>query len=341
MIFLILGSIIVLLTMRDVFQVVLVPRRTSHTMSQPLVRKLLWPAYRFVFSKVPSSVWRAEILGVFAPLVLVFLLAIWVSFLSFGFGLILMAFARETSPPIESFPTAMYVAGSQVLTIGSDYAGKTTVVRFLMMTAAFCGLIITASVLSLVFTLIGSIQRREVMVSVTSSVAGSPPSGIAILERYAVHDESESLYDFYHDWHMWCADVVGTHRAYPILLFFRSADRTSWFTAIGAALDSAALLLSTCPDGACLAAKVMFESARALINELCTHWKLDSSGTPEVSVEEVNMIYERLQKAGYTTPSEAKDTFIRLRQQYIGAHRAICDYIAVPQTPLLTDRQHD
>src|SRR5262249_25415901 len=144
-----------------------------------LVRNILWPPYRWLASKIGAPVWKAEFLGMFAPFVLIMILTMWILLLVSGFGLILFALSKDVAPPIESFSSALYVAGSNVLTIGGDYVGKTQTVRFVILASAFSGVIITASVVSLLFTLIGSIQRREVLVSITGNIAGSPPSGIA------------------------------------------------------------------------------------------------------------------------------------------------------------------
>jgi hypothetical protein len=345
MIYLILGSLVLILTFREVFHAVLVPRGELHTaqMAHPLVRIFLWPPYRYMACKFTSPTWQAEIFGLFAPLVIVFMLSFWVVLLIVGFGLILLAYPDQTAPPIGSLSTALYIAGSSVLTIGcSDYVGKTTGVRYLMLASAFGGLIITASVISLLFSLIGSVQRREGLVSVMSDIAGSPPSGIAILETYAQHKAHKALDDLYHNWHLWCADVSLSHQAYPILPYFRSTDAfTSWLTALGAALDSAALFLSTNPKENCLSAKLMLHSAVSLMNEFTTVWKLDPSKDSSVSDEELEKIYLRLQKAGYLTSNDqdAERTFLQLRQQYNFAHRALCDYLAVPQTPFSTEHQ--
>jgi len=342
MILFFLGFVILFVTLREVFLTVLVPRGKfrAFRITPFVVHKCLWPAYRCMASKVPSPVWKGEILALFGPMLFVLFLLIWVALLALGFGLMLLAVAKEIVPPIDSLLSALYVAGSSVLTVGAgEYVGKTTTVRLLLMVAEFNGLIITASVISLLFTVMGSIQRREVLVAVLSDIAGSPPSGITILETYSDNGQYEALGDFYHEWHVWCADILETHRAFPILAFFRSTEAvTSWLTALGAVLDSAALLLSTGQDRACLSAKLMFKSGKILINELTTGWNLGSSNSSEVGGEEIDELYQRLEKAGYCAASdrEAQDRFLKLRRQYVSNQRALCDYIAVPQTPLST-----
>lgn len=342
MILLILGAIILILVLRDVFETVVVPRETTTAFRiAPLVaRNIAWPPYRQAASSIKSPLWRHEVLGMYGPLLIMMLLAIWICILIFGFGLIALSLAKEYSPHLESLNSALYVAGCSVLTLGcSEYAMKTTGIRLLTLVAAFNGMLITASVVSLLFTLMGALQRRELLVSVTSNIAGTPPSGITILETHSLLNGQQSLSSFYDTWHIWCADVMETHRAYPMLLFFRSTDAfTSWLTALGAALDSAALILSSDPDGDIFAVKLMYKSGNTLVNELAARWRLSGPTPPELDEHEFQELYRRLQEAGYcSSPEEvARSAFQELRGDYLASHQALCNYFSVPQTPLLT-----
>jgi hypothetical protein len=338
-----LGIAVLVLVLRDVFQTILVPRgkATNLRIGTALVRNILWPPYRWLAGKISAPIWKAEFLGMFAPFVLVILLMVWIALLDLGFGLILFALAKGMVPPIDSFASALYIAGANVLTLGGDYVGKTTTVRFIMLAAALTGVIITASVVSLLFTLIGAVERREVLVSITGNIAGSPPSGIALLETYAFLNGRESLGGFYNDWQSWCADVLESHRAYPLLPYFYSTDAfTSWLTSLGAILDSIALLISTGTDCDLFAAKLTYQLGTRLVNELAENWNLGRSSLVEISDEEFHTLYLRLKEAKYTVSTEAmtKQEFVRLRHNYASAHQAICAYISVPQTPLVTER---
>jgi hypothetical protein len=344
MLFIWLGIAILALVLRDVFQTVLVPRgKAVHfTIASILVRNILWPPYRWLANKIGAPVWKAEFLGMFAPSVLIMLLTMWILFLVLGFGLILFALSKDVAPPIESFSSALYVAGSNVLTIGGDYVGKTQTVRFVILASAFSGMIITASVVSLLFTLIGSLQRREVLVSITGNIAGSPPSGIAILETYNSLKGRQSLSGFYDDWQGWCADVLDSHRAYPLLPYFYSTDPlTAWLTSLGAVLDSIALLVCVAPDADLFSAKLTYRLGTKVVKELAENWNLYNAAGADVSQEDFDSLYLRLKEANYVVTSDimAKQEFVKMRQDYAALHQAICAYISVPQTPLLTERR--
>jgi hypothetical protein len=335
---LILGCIILIATFREVFQAVLVPRGKMRTvrMLPSIVRHALWPIYRRIALIYRSPFWHAEILGLFAPLVSIFMLISWVSVIVIGFGLIILALGNEFQPPVHSLGTAMYVAGSNVLTIGcSDYIGKTDGVRFIMLAAALSGMIITASVISLLFTLINSIQRREVLVAITSSIAGSPPSGIAILESFG--SNYNSLSNFFDRWQVWCADVIETHSAYLLLPYFYSTDPfTSWITALGSILDAAALVMSSDLSSDVFSAKHTFDLGCKLVDQIRENFRLIPHES-EISSEELDLLFERFRVLLPTleTNSQTKQQFLKLRKRYAPAQQAICLHISAPCTPLM------
>ncbi len=343
MIFLLSGMILLLLVLRDVFQTVIVPRGTvtSFHIATPLVRSVIWPPFRYVTSKVESPIWKAELLGWFGPFVVMLLLTVWMSLLILAFSLISYSVATEYSPALDSFPSAIYVAGSSVLTLGlSDFSSTSIKVRILILASAFIGMVLTASVVSLLFTLIASLQRREVLASLTSNVAGTPPAGIAILETYESPSGRKSLDGFYDDWHCWCADISETHKAYPILVYFRSTDPySSWLTALGAVLDSTALLLSVNPQTDCVQATLAYRFGCRVVDDLIEHWNLRFEHAADSSGDEFSGLYKRLNSTAYCSVDEttAEANFNQLRQEYAGKHQALCKYLLLPPAPLFDE----
>ena len=62
---------------------------------------------------------------------------------------------------------------------------------------------------------------------------------------------SNTLPEFYSQWERWAADVTESHVTYSPLAWFRSpSHEASWVTALLSVLDSAALYLALCPEGA-------------------------------------------------------------------------------------------
>lgn len=338
-----LGLIIILLVLRDVLHSA-VPRSmsTNLCLGPFVVRRILWPPFLSIASMIPSSTWKGEVLGLFAPFSLLALVVIWICLIVAGFGFMVLALASDYSPPVNSLFSAFYVSASAVFTLGSttEFVEKTDSVRFLAISGALTGLILTASLVSLMFGLISAIRSREVIVSIVSNVGGAPPSGINILETYFEMQGCEYLPAFFDDCHHWCADVTETHRAFPILPYFRSNDPfTSWVTALGAVLDSATLAISVDPSKSThFSARSTHQIGCKLVNELASLFKLELNEPEEISDEEFHALYLRLQSAGYASNSEdaAIINFRLLRSGYAAALKAISRYLAVPITPITT-----
>jgi len=301
-----------------------------------LVQDLLWPPFSFIARKISCPVLKAEILSLFAPLTLLVLLVCWILLVVFGFGLITLGLGGDYLPHVKSAHDACYISANAVLTIGpvSEFIPNTGLVKVLMLFGALVGMILIGSILSLIFGLAAALQPRETMVSVISNLGGTPPSGIAILEQYCGND-GQYLHSFFDECHRWCADVLGTHRAFPILPFFRSNDpHTSWLTALGAVLDAIALLISVAPDKTSVSARMTYKLGSKLLREFVAIFKLTPGAADPIGDNEFQRLYRQLESAGYCSSDEeeAKEKFRLLRLEYAGPYKALCEYLVVPTT---------
>ena len=107
------GVILAALTLRDVFQTVIVPGE-SHSSLQVARRliHLLLPAWKLARGK------RRGLSGSFAPSILVLSFVIWMAFLMLGFALMAWAVRDRFQPALESYWEAVYVAGCSLVTVG-------------------------------------------------------------------------------------------------------------------------------------------------------------------------------------------------------------------------------
>src|SRR5436190_235282 len=79
-----------------------------------------------------------------------------------GYGLLLHALRDQVKPVPESLGTALYLAGTSLLTIGfGDYVPIGGLARLLSLVAGATGLGIYAVTITLLYSLYGSFQRRE------------------------------------------------------------------------------------------------------------------------------------------------------------------------------------
>jgi hypothetical protein len=96
---LLLGGIIVVSTLVDIFQSVVVPRPKRGSLRlAPFLLNGMWPLWKWIALRFPSAKHRAAFLGIYAPLTVVILLLAWGLALIFGYGLLFLAFKSELQP---------------------------------------------------------------------------------------------------------------------------------------------------------------------------------------------------------------------------------------------------
>lgn len=105
--------------------------------------------------------------------------------------------------------------------------------------------------------------------------AGSPPSGVGLLTIAAHAGIVKDLPALMRSAEMWCASLMETHLAYPILAYFRSShDYESWVGTLGALLDTAVLMMTTvqCDAGE---ARILYNIGRHATHDLASYFRLD------------------------------------------------------------------
>jgi len=215
--------------------------------------------------------------------------------------------------------------------------------RILVVMEGSTGLGAVAMVISLLFSLYGSCQRREVLVVTLDASAGSPPSGVGLLENVAKYEMPEHLVETFHEWKLWSAEVLESHLAYPILNYFRSThDNESWVSSLGAVLDAATLVMTTIRDGPLGPAKNLYLVGNHLVEDL-THL-LDFAHEHGVGVErpEFEQACDRLEAAGYRLRDreQAWEQFQERRSSYAAPLNAMALYWAIPPAQWIGDRSY-
>src|SRR5215469_7987122 len=162
---LILGGIIVASTFVDIFQSVVVPRPTRRSLRlAPYLLDGMWPLWKWIAFRFPSAKYRAALLGYYAPLLVVILLLVWGLALIFGYGLLFLTLQSELQPQLHDLGTALYFAGTSLLTLGfGDIVATGGITRALALCAAASGILLASSVISMFFSLYSSLGHREVL----------------------------------------------------------------------------------------------------------------------------------------------------------------------------------
>lgn len=344
------------LVLYDVFETVVVPRRTDSRfrLAPPLLR-VLWPVWQRIGLRISPSWRREDFLATFAPSAIVAILIVWVVALIFGFGVAFYALADELTPATNDFGSAMYAAGTALLTIGyGDIVPTSFLARTISILAAASGLAVLALVISLIFNLYNLFSRREVLVLLLDPRAGAPPSGVALLETFGERRMIGALADLFYRYELWTAEMLDSHLAYPLLPYFRSShDNQSWISALGAVLDAATLLRATAeehgdmPDDlrrAHLAAEMMYHTGCHAITDLsefsAVPYRRQKETAPGIERVEFAEACRRLAAAGYhaTCTDATWESFAKLRAVYGTQLNLMARYLAAPPTQWIGDR---
>ncbi len=335
-----LGLFLLALTFWDLFQTIVVPRPTPgwFRIGRYLIRSS-WHVLRGIRDGRPGRSYD-RVLGLFAPAATVALLVAWLVTLIVGYGLILWAIRDEIEPVPTDLGTTVYFAATSVLTLGfGDFVAAGGPARVVITIAAISGLGIVALVVTFLFSLYGSYQRREVRVVTLQSAAGAPPSAVALLESYAMLDLRERLPELFHDWEGWAAEVLDSHVAFPLLGFFRSShDNLSWISALGTVLDASSLVLTTVTDVPRGEAKLFKRMGTHLVEDI---FNLGFRAGQPIGLEReaFDAACDRLSDAGYTLVPRDKAWahFEAARATYSTRLEAMASYWAAPAAQWLGD----
>ncbi len=328
------GATLLAFVLWDIFQSVVVPRPTPGRLR--IARYTVppaWRLWRWLGIRTKTGLARDWLLGMFAPGAAILLFGMWILVIVLADGLMLWALRGEISPTPANFGDALYFAGTSALTIGyGDIVANGTVSRLVVLLAAATGLGVVALVITFVFSLFGSYQRREILVVTLSARAKSPPSAVTLLETYARLDLVDDLPPLFKEWEHWSAEVLDSHVAYPLLGYFRSShDNVSWISAVGAVLDAAALIATTIREVPRGQAEITLRVGAHLVEDISNYQGLSSDGSG-VDFEAFSGVYDRLAAAGYALEDReaAWRHFERARGKYASRLESLARYWATP-----------
>lgn len=340
------GVAVIALTMSDVFQSVVMPRATGRRY------RISFYVWRFMWHVWPRLAWRVhagdperreEFLAIFAPLMLVSLIGLWVAVLIFGFGAVLWGMRGDISPAHLSFGTALYFAGTSLLTVGfGDIVGRGMAPRLVSVLAALAGLSFLSILTAFLFAIFGSFQQRETFVVTVAARAGTPPSGVNLLAIAGYSRTADDLSPLMIDAQRWAAAVMESHLAYPMLAFFRSShDDQSWIGTLGTLLDAATLMMTTVAGVRDGQARIFYNVGRHATRDLSRYFEIgDAEESAGVERAEFERACDRLSAAGYELRDrdEAWGRFSNLRRSYAPPLNVLARFFEIPPLQWIGDR---
>lgn len=326
-----LGVVLAWLTLRDVFDTVVVPAgnrgfvQVTRRIGGSLL--VLWKAVRGKRRGISFS---------FAPLVLVSSFLVWMSLLSIAFGLMIYGARSHFTPPMKGFGDSVYQAGGALLTIGLSPHFPVGVARWIIIAAGFCGLAVMTMAVTYLLEVQSSISRRDIGIIKLNTSAGNPPAGIALLERFAGLRHKDALPELLEEGRNWSATVRQSHAAHPSLIYFQSiATGAGWPAALGAMLDVALFCRELIDDDSLYGPAVLLgEDGSRMALELAVLIGVDRAD-PKTDRRELEMIVERLAASGYRMrPSPDFDAILRERDEYMSCVDALAEHLGKPSNPL-------
>ena len=344
-----LGALIVVATLYDVFQSVVMPRPAVGRIRLSVTLVVNgWSVWRRLAQRPRKLQTREATLAAYAPMAVVGLLILWAFFLILGYALIYTGLHDGLRPQPGSFGAVLYFSTGRLLAFqvgGIEAIGTTAQVLTGIEAASGFGLF--ALVISLLFSLFSSFQRRETAVVALDALAGAPPSGVQLLETCARDGMPEQLATTFEQWRMWTVDVLESHLSYPLLFYFRSShDNEAWPNSFGAVMDAATLVLTTVDGGPVGHARLMHKVGAHLVADMRHYYRSDYQteveAVPGVERDEFVEACGRLKQAGYQIREidKAWGEFSAMRSRYATWLNLTTKGLDVPPAPWMGDRSY-
>jgi hypothetical protein len=241
----VVGVLIVIVAATSVIGTLIVPRPVASRVTRRIDR-LVNVAFLSLTKHTKEYTRRDRIESTHAATLLLCQIAAWLLLFFVGFSLLFW-------PLAGSITAAFHTAGPALWEIGNDRASGAAEQTILDI-ASITGIITVTLQIAYLPTLYSAFNRRETDVALLNARAGVPSWGPELLARtyYALGtgvSTIDTLPGLYEGWERWASDVAESHTTYLPLVRFRSPrPLSSWVTGLLAVLDSAALVLTLCPQ---------------------------------------------------------------------------------------------
>ncbi len=353
------GVLFLLAVLLDAFQTIILPRRPSgHLRLTRLFYIATWTPWSWAASRIRSSRRRETVLGIYGPLSLVFLTALWAAFLVVGFGLLFYALHSPFSDPLalrlvgakeglpdlrRDFLSDLYVSGTTLFTLGlGDVVPHSRWVRALIVLESGLGLAFVAVVIGYFPVLYGAFSKREVNISLLDARAGSPPSAAELVRRHGFDGGPEILIVLLADWERWAAELLESHISYPLLCYFRSQHTNqSWLSALTAILDACALMVASVGDRTGRQAQLTFAMARHALVDLSQVFDLEPIAPVDDRLSDANFrqLHDLLCQVGVRVArdDDSQQRLRAMRALYEPYAECLSRYLCIPMPPFVSD----
>ena len=333
------GLVVLQGVLRSAVRTVVVPRG-----EQALLPRLVFLGVRDLYRPYGPGrdVERANTaLARFAPVALIVLAGAWAAGVFLAFAAMMWA-----ASDLEA-TDALRLSGSSLTTLGFTAAPNSTDAA-LAIVEALIGLGIVALLISYLPTLYGHFSRREAEVLKLEVRAGSPPSPTAFLIRLHRIAWTSRLDEIWEPWEQWFAELEESHTSHPALALFRSQRSTSsWITAAGTVLDTAALAEAALAQPKEPQAALTLRSGYLTLREIAAFYGLDVDWDPapndpiSVTRAEFDTALDQLAAEGVPLVEDREQAwrdYAGWRVNYDAPLLALCALCAAPPAMWSSDR---
>ena len=332
-----LGALVAVGTLSSAFRTFVVPRPIQVGLSRAVFQAIR-AVLRLVTSRARTYEAYDRVFAFYAPLGLISLPMAWLTLLLFSFAAMYWGLGADPWRAIE-------VSGSSLFTLGFAVPDRRPSAALSFIEGGL-GIALLALLISYLPTIYATFQRREQWVALLEVRAGSPPSGVEMIQRLhaiGLH-ESESIWV---EAERWFADVEESHTSLAALPFFRSPDpRRHWVTAAGAILDGAAITLSSLDAPFQPHAALCIRSGFLCLRSVASYFRVDFDADPaptdpiSVTREQFDDALGRLEQRGVPIKPDRDQCwrdFAGWRVNYDVPLRALARVTRAPAAPWSSD----
>ncbi len=335
------GVAIVAYTGFAALRTVVLPRAAS-----TMINRVVFIGIRKVFNVLAHErrtyAARDRVMALYGPVCLVTLPFVWISLMIVGFTLMMWALH------VEPLRQAFILSGSSIFTLGFA-APHNLPIDLLVFLEAMIGLGLVALLISYLPSIYTAFARREQLVGMLESRAGSPPSAVVMLTRYANIGAMANLDDeLFKRWESWFIDVEESHTSFPALVFFRSPQpERSWIVAAGCVLDTAAIVMSTVDRPRTAATQLMERTGYLCLRRLADYFGIQYDHDPRpddpisITRREFDLVVVELQAAGLPLKADLDQAwrdFAGWRVNYDTVLLQLAALVFAPQARWVSDR---
>lgn len=336
------GLALVALILWETFETIVLPRRVVREFRLTrLFYGCTWRPWLALTRLLSGRERQDALLGVFGPLSLILLIALWAAALVLGFALVLWGSGAALRAPEgqPGFGTDLYVSGVTFFTLGfGDVVPRDALGRTVTVVEVGTGFGFLALVVSYLPVLYQAFSRRETAIALLDARAGSPPCAAELLRRFRQRDELAAVPALLAEWERWCAELLESHLSYPQLMFYRSQhERQSWVAALTVMLDLSALVLAGIEGLPRAPAELTFAMARHAAVDLCQVFRRGPPLVDRLPPEDLARLCAVLAEAGIRLADDAAFThkLAALRRAYEPYVAWLGAYLHMPLPPWL------